>query len=191
MLYPEIGTSLAASCRYKARMNISTFLILWYCAFPPVQVYSPDPVPVVKDTLMIPVLDYDQLKPILNQDNDTTYVFNFWATWCMPCVKEIPYFQQLDSIYRNEAFRLVFVSLDFKKDYLRKLQPFALERGLERQVLILEDNDSNFWISDIDSTWSGSLPATLIVSGKQRAFYERTFQHVGELSDLVKPYLNQ
>ena len=143
------------------------------------------------DTLSIPVLNYDELKPLLSKENDTTYVFNFWATWCLPCVKELPYFIQLDSLYGNEAFKLVLVSLDFKKDYLRKLQPFVKENNLQEHVLILEDNRSNYWIDDIDSSWGGSIPATLVVKGKQRTFYERTFRDVKELSDIVKPLLNQ
>lgn len=142
------------------------------------------------DSMAIRVMDYDQLKPLLNQINDTTYVVNFWATWCAPCVKEIPYFVQLDSIYSNDPFKLVLVSLDFKKDYVRKLMPFVEERKLEDYVLVLEDNRANFWIDDIDQSWSGALPATLVFKGKKRAFYERTFHHVDELNEIIKPFLN-
>ena len=143
-----------------------------------------------KDSLMIPVYNYDQLKPMLSKDNDTTYVFNFWATWCVPCVQELPYFVELNSAYKTGPFKLVLISLDFKKDYLRKLQPFVFKRGLESHVLVLEDNRSDYWIEDIDTSWSGSIPATLVVKGKVRAFYERTFQDADELKDIVLPYLN-
>ena len=145
---------------------------------------------IAQDSLTIPVMNYDELKPLLEQDNDTTYVVNFWATWCVPCVKELPYFIQLDSVYGDRPFRLLLVSLDFKKDYLRKLQPFVKERSLEDFVIVLEDNRANYWIGDIESTWGGSIPATLVFKGKQRSFYERTFHHVDELSDIVKPFLN-
>jgi thiol-disulfide isomerase/thioredoxin len=143
-----------------------------------------------KDSLTIQIMDYDELKPLLELNNDTTYVFNFWATWCLPCVKELPYFIQLDSVYREEPFRLVLVSLDFKKDYLRKLQPFVRERGIQEHVIVLEDHRSDYWINDIDRSWGGSIPATLVYKGKKRAFFERTFHHVNELSDIVKPFLN-
>ena len=143
-----------------------------------------------QDSLMIPVYNYDELKPLLWKDNDTTYVVNFWATWCVPCVQELPYFVELNSAYKGKAFKLVLVSLDFKKDYLRKLQPFVKERALESHVVVLEDNHSNFWISDIDASWTGSIPATLVFKGNDRAFYERTFHHPEELKEIVKPYLN-
>ncbi|MEO6131821.1 MAG: TlpA disulfide reductase family protein [Saprospiraceae bacterium] len=130
------------------------------------------------------------MKPLLNRNNDTTYVVNFWATWCVPCIQELPYFEALNSTYKNQAFKLLLVSLDFKKDYIRKLQPFVIERSLESYVVVLEDNDSNFWIDDIDPRWSGSIPATLVFKGKDRMFYERTFHDLDELKEIVKPYLN-
>lgn len=142
------------------------------------------------DSFKIPVLNYAQLKPLLHQENDTTYVVNFWATWCVPCVQELPHFMSLDSMYQGEPFKLVMVSMDFKKDYLRKLQPFVTERGLEDNVVVLEDNDANFWIGDIEPTWGGSIPATLVYNGKERLFLERTFHSVDELTQIVKPFLN-
>jgi len=176
---------------YYWQMFSAALLMLLYSVFPSSEDLMYFPSGSNRDSLSIPVLNYDQLKPMLEADNDTTYVFNFWATWCVPCVKELPYFIQLDSLYGQEPFRLVLVSLDFKKDYLRKLQPFVKEKGLEDHVLILEDNRSNYWIADIDKSWGGSIPATLVIKGKQRSFYERTFHHVDELSDIVKPFLNQ
>jgi thiol-disulfide isomerase/thioredoxin len=74
----------------------------------------------IEDSLFIRVLNYEQLKPMLHKDNDTTYVVNFWATWCSPCMAELPYFLELDSLYRNHPMKLVLVSLDFRKDYIRK-----------------------------------------------------------------------
>lgn len=141
------------------------------------------------DSMTIPVLNYDQLKPFLHLKNDTTYVVNFWATWCAPCVKELPSFLELATLYKDQPFRLVLVSLDFKKDYLRKLVPFVKERTLEKYVVVLEDNRSDYWINDIDKSWSGAIPATLVYKGDQRAFYERTFHHTDELTTIIKPFL--
>ncbi len=143
-----------------------------------------------EDSLFIKVLNYDQLKPMLHQDNDTTYVVNFWATWCAPCMEELPYFLALDSLYQNYPMKLVLVSLDFKKDYISKLQPLVRIKKLEDNVVVLEDNNANFWINDIDSSWGGAIPATLVYKGKERAFYGRSFHRLDELKEIVKPYLN-
>lgn len=164
-------------------------LIIFRLGFPNVEISSPVQ-ELERDSLRVNVMNYDQLRPWLHLNNDTTYVVNFWATWCGPCVKELPYFVALDSLHQNSPFKLVLVSLDFKKDYVRKLQPFVDERKLDKYVVVLEDNRSNFWIDDIDPSWSGAIPATLVYRGKQRMFYEQTFDDLKELNEIVKPFLN-
>ena len=143
-----------------------------------------------QDSLSVQVVNYNELKPLLHSKSDTTYVVNFWATWCAPCVQELPFFLELDSIYRDHPFKLILVSLDFKKDYIRKLEPFVRENDIGDHVVVLEDNRANFWIGDIDAGWSGAIPATLVYRGGQRTFFERTFYHTDELMDIVKPFLN-
>ena len=144
----------------------------------------------VSDSLSVRILNYDQLRPLLHKDNDTTYIVSFWATWCAPCVGEMPYFLALDSMYEDRPLQLLLVSLDFKKDYIRKLEPFVQQRKLADRVVVLEDNRANFWIDDIHPSWSGAIPATLVYKGEKREFFERTFHTVDELTAIVKPYLN-
>jgi hypothetical protein len=105
-------------------------------------------------------------------------------------VQELPFFLELDSLYRDKPFRLILVSLDFKKDYLRKLEPFVREWKIESHVVVLEDNRANYWIDNIDKSWSGAIPATLVYRADRRGFHERTFHHLAELNDVVKPFLN-
>ena len=146
------------------------FSILIQGTFPKVEEHSLWITPL-SDTLMVQVINYDQLKPLLHSKSDTTYVVNFWATWCAPCVQELPFFLEMDSVYRNQPFKLLLVSLDFKKDYIRKLEPFVRERKIEDHVVVLEDNRANFWIADIDPEWSGAIPATLVYRGEKTGLF--------------------
>ena len=57
-------------------------------------------------------MDYQQLKPLLYQNSESVQVVNFWATWCAPCIKELPYFEELNKL---EGVEVVLVSLDFPK----------------------------------------------------------------------------
>ena len=68
--------------------------------------------------------NFEELAFIFQQQNDTTYVINFWSTWCAPCVKELPYFEQVNQKYTNRKVKVILVSLDFPKQLETKLKPF-------------------------------------------------------------------
>ncbi len=137
---------------------------------------------------LVPVYDFDGFEPFLHQENDTTYVINFWATWCKPCVKELPAFEELNEKFKNEKVKVILVSLDFIKHYDTQLLPFIKNRQLKSKVLLLNDPKSNRWIDKVSSDWSGAIPATVIYKGKMRKFYERSFSF-DELEMEVKRFL--
>ncbi|NCA85738.1 MAG: redoxin domain-containing protein [Clostridia bacterium] len=123
----------------------------------------------------VPVYDYEGLQPLLQKQNDTTYVVNFWATWCKPCVAELPAFEEMHSKYRNQKVKVLLVSLDFVKNYHSRLLPFIADKKIQSQVVMLNDPRSNEWIDKVSPQWSGAIPATLIYRNDQRKFYERSF----------------
>ncbi len=141
-------------------------------------VMQPKPLKVyTNDSLAVNAYDYAGLEYFLKQDNDTTYVVNFWATWCVPCVEELPYFEKLNSKYKENKVKVLLVSLDMKKDVEKKLLPFIKSHNIKSDVVFLQDPDSNSWIPKVDSTWSGAIPATVIYNKSNRKFYERSFTY--------------
>ncbi len=129
---------------------------------------------VVKD---LEIYDYDGLKPFLNKEDNKTYVINFWATWCAPCVKELPYFEQLNKNFKDKNVEVVLVSLDFPRHYEKKLKPFIIKHNLQSRVIAFDDPDQNKWIPAINKDWSGAIPATIIYNSEERKFYERSFDY--------------
>jgi thiol-disulfide isomerase/thioredoxin len=117
-------------------------------------------------------MDYQQLKPLLYQNSESVQVVNFWATWCAPCIKKLPYFEELNKL---EGVEVLLVSLDFPKKKKTRLIPFVEKHKLQSRVVHLDDEDENYWINDISTTWSGALPATLIYTQNRRGFYEQSF----------------
>lgn len=135
------------------------------------------------------VYDFDGLQDYLkSKDSNKTYVVNFWATWCAPCVKELPYFEQLNANYANSDVEVILVSLDFPKYIESKLKPFLTKNDLKSEVVLLNDVDANTWIPKVDKDWSGSIPATIIYNENKRQFYERSFNYQ-ELETEVKQFL--
>ena len=140
--------------------------------------------PLLLSAQTVPSLNYTELKPLLNQEGDKIYVVNFWATWCAPCIKELPYFEVLD---QREDVEVLLVSLDFPKHKESRLLPFIKKNKLQAKVVLLDDADENYWINDIHPNWSGAIPATIVYNNDKRDFYERSFTQ-NELLNLVESF---
>jgi thiol-disulfide isomerase/thioredoxin len=142
----------------------------------------------VVDTLELEVFDFNGLEKLLNKKDGKIYVINFWATWCAPCVKELPHFEKINSKYLNSNVEVVLVSLDFPHMYESKLKPFVKEKNLKSKVVVLDDADMDTWIPKVDKTWSGSIPATIIYENNKRKFFEKSFTFE-ELETEIKQFL--
>ncbi|HJS54917.1 MAG TPA: TlpA disulfide reductase family protein [Chitinophagaceae bacterium] len=106
--------------------------------------------------------------------SDTPVVVNFWATYCVPCIKEIPYFQEVIKKYEDSGVKLLLVSLDFKESYPDKISSFADKRKFDSPIVWLDETNADYFCPKIDSDWSGVMPATLFINNKNghRSFFE-------------------
>jgi thiol-disulfide isomerase/thioredoxin len=122
----------------------------------------------------VKVVKIDELISLLEKDNDSLLVVNFWATWCKPCVKELPCFYDLNREQKTSAVRVLLVSLDFKRNLNSTLIPFLNKRGDGPQTWLLDETDYDSWINRIDQKWSGSIPATIFINNRKgiRKFHE-------------------
>ncbi|MBR7718859.1 TlpA disulfide reductase family protein [Hymenobacter properus] len=123
----------------------------------------------------VAVVKFPELQKRLARPTDTTYVVNFWATWCAPCVKELPGFEQLRAANSSKKVKVLLVSMDYASQLDKKVKPFVKQRGLKSEVLLLNEPDPNTWMDKLDAKWSGALPFTLIVNNKsqQRVTFEQ------------------
>lgn len=136
-------------------------------------------------TVEAPLVPFSSLESLFQLDNDTTYVFNFWATWCKPCVAELPYFEELNKKMKGQPFKLYLISLDFAKQIDSKLIPFMEKHDLTGEVMVIKDADPNGWIDKIDPSWSGAIPATLILKDGKRKFHEGELASMAEIESLI------
>jgi thiol-disulfide isomerase/thioredoxin len=123
------------------------------------------------DGMEVGIYDFENFKPFLQQDNDSIYVVNFWATWCKPCIKELPEIEQIGLEYKDRKLNVILASLDFPDKISPQLIPFAKKMNLQSRIIVLDEADPNAWIPQVDSTWSGAVPATLVYSGNKRVFH--------------------
>lgn len=102
------------------------------------------------------------------ENSDSALIINFWATFCGPCIEEIPYFQTIANKYKNQKVKLLLVSLDFKEFYPQKIAAFAKKRKYKAQIVFLDEEKPDDFCPKIDSSWSGAMPATLFVNSKTK-----------------------
>ncbi|MBS1506815.1 MAG: TlpA family protein disulfide reductase [Bacteroidetes bacterium] len=125
-----------------------------------------------------------QLQKSINEPGKIK-VINFWATWCAPCVKELPFFEKVNSTNKN--VQVLLVSMDYDLDpNPEKVKKFIARKKIESAVVILEEENPGDWIDKIDKEWSGALPSTLIVNPvtKKRKFIQGELKE-GDLEKLI------
>ncbi len=131
-----------------------------------------------------------ELQKIIDAPLDEVKVINFWATWCAPCIKELPLFEKINQDRKDAKVTLVSMDIDLDPNP-EKVYKFAARKKLLSQVVILNERNPNDWIDKIDKEWSGALPATLIINTKngKRRFIEKEL-HEGELEKLIDEIKN-
>lgn len=127
----------------------------------------------------IDVVKISDLKNRIENSSDTTYIVNFWATWCAPCVKELPHFDSIHKQYANNKIKVLLVSMDFKENLEAKLAPFIKKKSILSEVVLLDELNGNYFIPKISDDWTGSLPATLIINQKKgiNTFFEKKLSY--------------
>lgn len=126
----------------------------------------------------------------INHTSDTVLVLNFWATWCVPCVEELPSFFALEKQLEKQPVKFVYLSLDFKRELESKLKNFLVQRQITAEVLLLDEPDYDSWINLISEQWNGAIPATLVIDrkNKDRSFHEGILSY-DELNKMIKKYI--
>ncbi|WP_318309904.1 TlpA family protein disulfide reductase [Flagellimonas crocea] len=136
-----------------------------------------------------PIYDFDGLEPLLHKEDGKTYVINFWATWCKPCIEEMPYFERVNAEQKSNNVEVILVSLDMPNMWKTQLEPFVEKKDIQSKVVILDDPKQNDWIPKVSEDWGGAIPATLIYNKDKRTFYERGFTYE-ELNEEINKFIN-
>ena len=143
----------------------------------------------VSDTIEYHIFDtYEELNAkLFHPAEDEIILVNFWATWCGPCVKELPLFELLNKTKETEKIKIILVSLDFTDHLQKRFVPFIKKQELTSTLAVLADMDANKWIDLVDPSWTGTIPATMALKGKTKVFTDQEFESVEE----IKAFLQQ
>lgn len=123
------------------------------------------------------------------QESKKPLIVNFWATFCIPCIEEIPYFEELSKKYDVE---LLLVSLDLEDFYPDKIKKFAAKNKFTAPIAWLDEYDADYFCPKIDTTWSGAIPASLFINNQEghRKFIEEQIS-MDELEKVIMAILGK
>ena len=126
----------------------------------------------------------NDLELLLKGESEKALVINFWATWCRPCVAEIPFFEKLSVDAEKNNLHVVLINIDGEKDYHKLLLPFLKKRKMTAETWLLTEPNANLWIDKVSPDWGGSIPVTLVIlpGGTERVFAEKDFESQEDLN---------
>jgi beta-lactamase regulating signal transducer with metallopeptidase domain/thiol-disulfide isomerase/thioredoxin len=129
------------------------------------------PLEVVAETAPLPGATTEELVALLkpadfsrlkNEARGKVLVVNFWATWCPPCLEELPAFVRLDQEYRARGVQVVAISTDEKSQLKSTVIPFLKKQKAQFPAFLVEAATPQELIDVVDKNWSGNLPATFV-----------------------------
>lgn len=135
----------------------------------------------------VEIVKFNDLQEKMLYTDAPLTIFNFWATWCAPCIKELPHFAEVDS--KSESVKVYLVSIDFQNQ-LERVKKFVKDKELKPEVLFLDEKDPDTYMSKVSQEWSGAIPATLFVTDLGKKFFHEKAFSKEELEQAVNKYLN-
>jgi thiol-disulfide isomerase/thioredoxin len=118
-------------------------------------------------------IDLPAVALLAKNDTKKLRLINLWATWCGPCVAELPELVTMNRMYRGRNFELVTISLDDiakQDDALRVLK----ENHVAASNVILNVDDRDKFAEALDQEWPGPVPYTLLVAPGGKILYRKT-----------------
>lgn len=108
--------------------------------------------------------------------SDHPLIVSFWATFCAPCNKEIPYFQSTVAANAKAGVELILVSLDLPDYFPGKIATFVKEHDYQKSRIVwLAETDADYFCPKVDARWTGGIPSSLFINNRThyRRFFDR------------------
>lgn len=132
-----------------------------------------------QEAVTVTKLDEAGLTRLVKNDTENLLLVNVWATWCGPCVKELPEFVTINRMYRQRNFKLVTISMDEPDDGEAVLKTLRQNHVSALNYHLAIDNRDRF-ADLLDPKWDGPVPYTLLIAPGGTIVYRKS----GEIEPL-------
>ena len=114
----------------------------------------------------------DAVAKLARNDTKQLLLVNLWASWCGPCVSELPELVTMNRMYRKRPFKLVTISLD-TPDKQEQALGVLKENHVAVTNYILNTTDRDRFAEALDKQWPGPLPYTLLIEPGGKVIYRK------------------
>jgi thiol-disulfide isomerase/thioredoxin len=118
-------------------------------------------------------IDLAGVAALARNDGKKLRLVNLWATWCGPCVAELPEFVTINRMYRGRPFELVTISLDEPDQHAQALEVLS-KNHVAATNYILASDDRDAFAEALDREWPGPVPYTLLIAPGGKVIYRRS-----------------
>ncbi|MDZ4685367.1 MAG: redoxin domain-containing protein [Planctomycetaceae bacterium] len=125
-----------------------------------------------KEPVTLQTLDEAALAKLVKNDTENYLLINVWATWCAPCIAELPEFVTMNRMYRHRKLQLVTISLDEpeqKADVLKVLERQHVAAANYLSAIADRDRFADL----LDKDWDGPLPHTVLIAPGGKVIYRK------------------
>jgi thiol-disulfide isomerase/thioredoxin len=129
---------------------------------------------VCTNAQQVKAINIQQLDSII-KNTAKPLVINFWATFCKPCIEEIPYFEAAVNDYKKNDIEMILVSVDLPDYYPSKIKTFAARKKITSKIVWLNETNADIFCAAIDAKWNGEIPVSLMINNKNN--YRRFYNH--------------
>ena len=126
-----------------------------------------------QEPVTLKLIDEAGLKTLVKNDGQKLRLLNVWATWCGPCVAELPEFVTMHRMYRQRDFELVPISADAPEDQARALEVLK-QRQVSATNYLFDGYDKYKLMDAVDPKSSGPVPHTLLIAPGGKVLYRKS-----------------
>ena len=124
------------------------------------------------EEVSVETIDEAGVRKLVQNDSPNLRLINVWATWCIPCVEELPELVTISRMYRKRKFETITISLDDPKErdaVLKRLQ----EKHVSATNYLFNSDDRDAFASALDKQWPGPVPYTILVAPGGKILYRK------------------
>jgi len=114
----------------------------------------------------VAVISVDQLRQLIRSDSGNVVLVNAWATWCKPCIEELPRLAELSREYAGKPLTIILVSADEADLALTSVKEVLTDAGIVLQTYLVSGSGDEYFINSMSPKWSGALPTTFLYDRK-------------------------